>query len=123
MKVSKKKWIRFRILLVALFFLIGLGIILARAYKLQVLEKDKLASLAQYHQILCITHLPQIASKGSTHFKVMKRVADGRTTTIISELDKKERVEELARLLGGKRISQKAIAHARELLDSGSDGK
>jgi cell division protein FtsI (penicillin-binding protein 3) len=46
MKVSKKKWIRFRILLVALFFLFGLGIILARAYQLQVLEKEKLASLA-----------------------------------------------------------------------------
>jgi cell division protein FtsI (penicillin-binding protein 3) len=46
MKVSEKKWIRFRIYLIALFFLVGLGIILARAYQLQVLEKDRLASLA-----------------------------------------------------------------------------
>ncbi|MDP6180103.1 MAG: hypothetical protein QGG48_09450, partial [Desulfatiglandales bacterium] len=46
MKVSEKKWIRFRIYLIALFFLIGLGIILARAYQLQVLERDRLASLA-----------------------------------------------------------------------------
>ena len=80
---------------------------------------EKLASLAQYHQILCITHLPQIASKGSTHFKVMKRVAGGRTTTIIAELDQEERVEELARLLGGKKISSKALDHARELVESG----
>lgn len=80
---------------------------------------EKLASLAQYHQILCITHLPQIASKGSTHHKVMKRVAGGRTTTIIAELDKEERVEELARLLGGKKISSKALDHARELVESG----
>jgi DNA repair protein RecN (Recombination protein N) len=79
---------------------------------------EKLASLAQYHQILCITHLPQIASKGSTHFRVMKRVAGGRTTTVIAELDKKERVEELARLLGGKKISSKARDHARELVES-----
>jgi DNA repair protein RecN (Recombination protein N) len=80
---------------------------------------EKLASLARYHQILCITHLPQIASKGSTHYKVMKRVAGGRTTTIIAELDQEERVEELARLLGGKKISSKALDHARELVESG----
>jgi len=80
---------------------------------------EKLASLAQYHQILCITHLPQIASKGSTHYKVMKRVAGGRTTTIIAELNREERVEELARLLGGKKISSKVLDHARELVESG----
>jgi DNA repair protein RecN (Recombination protein N) len=80
---------------------------------------EKLTSLAQYHQILCITHLPQIASKGTTHFRVMKRVAGGRTTTIIAELDKEERVEELARLLGGKKISPKVRDHARELVESG----
>jgi DNA repair protein RecN (Recombination protein N) len=80
---------------------------------------EKLASLAQYHQILCITHLPQIASKGSTHYKVMKRVAGGRTTTIIAELNREERVEELARLLGGKKISSKVLEHARELVESG----
>jgi len=77
---------------------------------------EKLHSLSKYHQILCITHLPQIASKGSTHFLVEKKIAESRTRTVISELDGEERVKEIARLLGGKRISQKAIAHAREIL-------
>ena len=77
---------------------------------------DKLRSLAVYHQILCITHLPQIASKGKTHFMVEKQVIDGRTGTVISELDHEARVMEIARLLGGKKVSQKAVAHARELL-------
>jgi DNA repair protein RecN (Recombination protein N) len=77
---------------------------------------EKLHGLARFHQILCITHLPQIASKGSTHFVVRKRVADGRTGTIIAELDREERVKEIARLLGGKTVSQKAIAHAKEML-------
>lgn len=77
---------------------------------------EKLKSLAEYHQILCITHLPQIASKGETHFLVKKRVKDRRTQTIISELHPEERLEEIARLLGGKVISQQALAHAKEML-------
>jgi len=77
---------------------------------------DKLRSLAGYHQILCITHLPQIAIKGKTHFMVEKQVLDGRARTVISELDHEERVREIARLLGGKKVTQKAVAHARELL-------
>ncbi|MFH0844909.1 MAG: DNA repair protein RecN [Pseudomonadota bacterium] len=78
---------------------------------------EKLRSLAEYHQILCITHLPQIASKGKTHFFVQKRVRDRRTQTDITELDPQGRINEIARLLGGKVISPKAIAHARELLN------
>jgi DNA repair protein RecN (Recombination protein N) len=77
---------------------------------------EKLHSLARFHQILCITHLPQIASKGSTHFVVRKRVVDGRTGTAISELNHEERVKEIARLLGGKTVSPRALAHAREML-------
>jgi DNA repair protein RecN (Recombination protein N) len=77
---------------------------------------DKLRSLSGYHQILCITHLPQIASKGNTHFLVQKTVEDRRTRTVISELDPEQRVREVARLLGGKKISEQAMAHAREIL-------
>jgi len=77
---------------------------------------EKLRSLSRYHQILCITHLPQIASKGATHFLVEKRVMEDRTRTFISELSVEDRVKEIARLLGGKKISQKAMAHAREIL-------
>jgi DNA repair protein RecN (Recombination protein N) len=79
---------------------------------------DKLRSLAGYHQILCITHLPQIASKGMTHFMVEKQVVEGRTRTVISELGFEERVKEIARLLGGKKVSQKAVAHAKEMLSN-----
>lgn len=77
---------------------------------------EKLSSLSEYHQILCITHLPQIASQGENHFLVSKEVFDGRTQTIISGLEPEERVQEIARLLGGKEITHRAVAHAREML-------
>ncbi len=77
---------------------------------------DKLLSLARYHQIACITHLPQIASKGRTHFLVRKEVKAGRTQTVIAELAAGERVLEIARLLGGREIKDSALAHAREML-------
>ena len=79
---------------------------------------DKLSSLAAYHQILCITHLPQIASQGKNHFLVSKGVFSGRTQTIISGLEPEERVQEIARLLGGKAITPRAVAHAREMLEN-----
>jgi DNA repair protein RecN (Recombination protein N) len=78
---------------------------------------EKLRSLADYHQLLCITHLPQIAIKGQTHFLVKKRVKDHRTQTVISEVGSEERVKEIARLLGGKRVTEQALAHAREMLE------
>ena len=77
---------------------------------------EKLSSLAAYHQILCITHLPQIASQGQNHFLVSKEVFSGRTQTIISGLEPDERVQEIARLLGGREITPRAVAHAREML-------
>lgn len=79
---------------------------------------EKLRSLADYHQILCITHLPQLASCGETHFLVEKRVSKGRTRTLITSLDRKSRINEIARLLGGRIISEKTLAHAREMLSS-----
>ncbi len=78
---------------------------------------EKLHHLARYHQILCITHLPQIASKGEAHFRVWKGVQDQRTEASISQLDPEDRVREIARLLGGKRLSEKALAHAREMIE------
>ena len=78
---------------------------------------DKLRSLAEYHQILCITHLPQIACKGDNHFRVTNKIVEKRTQTIISELDSEERVKEIARLLGGKVISKQALSHAKEMLE------
>ena len=80
---------------------------------------EKLQALSEYHQILCITHLPQIASKGEAHFLVQKKIHENRTQTFISKLDPEARVNEIARLLGGKVISKQAVAHAREMLGSG----
>ncbi len=79
---------------------------------------EKLRSLASYHQVLCITHLPQIASCGETHFLVKKTVSKGRTRALITWLDRESRINEIARLLGGRTISEKTLAHAREMLFS-----
>lgn len=76
----------------------------------------KLAALARYHQILCITHLPQIAKYGQHHFRIEKRVSKGRTHTTIARLSAKARVEEVARMLGGERITPATMNHAREML-------
>jgi DNA repair protein RecN (Recombination protein N) len=76
----------------------------------------KLADLAHRHQILCITHLPQIAKYGNHHFRIAKTVTKGRTHTTLIPLTAEERVEELARMLGGKTITAKTRAHAREML-------
>ena len=77
---------------------------------------EKISSLAGYHQIVCITHLPQIACQGETHFLVKKEIADGRTEATIAELSPDARVQEIARLLGGREITPRAVAHAREML-------
>ena len=77
---------------------------------------EKLKMLAGFHQIICITHLPQIASKGELHFVVKKMVKENRTVTDIIKLNSEERVNEIARLLGGKVISEQAVIHAREML-------
>jgi len=77
---------------------------------------EKIQDLSKYHQILCITHLPQIASKGMNHFLVKKSIKDSRTQTSISELVSDERINEIARLMGGRVVSDQAIAHAKEML-------
>lgn len=77
---------------------------------------EKLSSLASYHQILCITHLPQIACQGDSHFLVKKEIANGRTRTTITELTPDGRVSEIARLLGGRKTTSHATAHAKAML-------
>jgi DNA repair protein RecN (Recombination protein N) len=77
---------------------------------------EKLLSLSGYHQILCITHLPQIAAQGQVHFLVGKEVSGGRTQTTILKLSVEDRVREIARLLGGREITPRTVAHAREML-------
>ncbi|MBP1750693.1 MAG: recN [Deltaproteobacteria bacterium] len=76
----------------------------------------RLKDLSTKHQILCITHLPQIAAYGDRHFVVEKQVISGRTRTAIRQLAPEERVEELARMLGGMKITDITIKRAREML-------
>jgi DNA repair protein RecN (Recombination protein N) len=76
----------------------------------------KLAELAAAHQVLCITHLPQIAKFGKHHFRISKQVEDGRTVTRITSLNREERIEELARMLGGENITPTTLKHAKELI-------
>ncbi len=78
----------------------------------------KLAALAEHHQVICITHLPQIAKFGRHHFRISKRTESGRTCTEIIPLDEQQRVTELARMLGGENLTETTLAHARELLES-----
>ncbi|MCF6188772.1 MAG: DNA repair protein RecN, partial [Desulfobulbaceae bacterium] len=77
----------------------------------------KISELAAHHQVFCITHLPQIAAHASTHYLVEKTVEDGRTTTSIRLLNKKERVRELARMLGGENPSEQTLAYAGALAE------
>jgi len=78
----------------------------------------KLQELAAGNQVICVTHLPQIASFGSTHFFVWKEDAAGHTRARIRRLDSDdERVNEVARMLGGESIPASAVLHARELLE------
>jgi len=78
----------------------------------------KLADLARIHQIICITHLPQIAKFGTHHFRISKQVSGGRTVTTIMPLDKNDRVKEIARMLGGATITKTALEHASEMLQN-----
>ncbi|HDZ84538.1 MAG TPA: DNA repair protein RecN [Nitrospirae bacterium] len=78
----------------------------------------KLKGLSSYHQVLCITHLPQIASFADVHLKIEKKAGKERTTVEIKRINKDERTEEIARMLGGK-ISKVSLKHAEEMLEKG----
>ena len=79
----------------------------------------KIKELATHHQVFCITHLPQIAARGSQHFQVAKAVDDGRTQSSVLRLSAEARVGELARMLAGTSVSDQTRAWARELLAKG----
>ena len=74
-------------------------------------------SLARRHQVLCVTHLPQIAAHADAHYRIAKRELDGRTVTAVERLDHEGRMVELAAMLGGGPGDAAALAAARELLD------
>lgn len=76
---------------------------------------ERLSYIAKKHQVLCITHLPQIAAMADVHFEIKKSVENGKTITRIHQLKEEEQVEELARLLGGAEITDAVRTNAREM--------
>lgn len=76
---------------------------------------EKMAVIGRNHQVLCITHLPQIAAMADHHFEIIKKVENGETTTRIHPLDEQASVEEIARILGGARITEHTMVNAREM--------
>jgi DNA repair protein RecN (Recombination protein N) len=77
---------------------------------------EKLRSLARRHQVLCITHLPRIAASAAHHFRVEKSVERSRTFTTVQELGPEDRVEEIARLISGTRVTEASLQSAREMI-------
>ena len=77
---------------------------------------EKIVKISRQSQVLCITHLPQVAAVATHHYFISKEVKGGRTQTHVRPLDKKERVEEIARMLSGAEITELTIEHAEELL-------
>jgi len=84
---------------------------------------EKLYCVAKNKQVLCVTHLPQLAAMGDVHFSVEKGEANGRTYTAVEQLDEQRRKEELARLTGGAKITQTMLDSAGELLRAAEEFK
>ena len=77
----------------------------------------KLKDVSEHHQVLCITHLPQIACFGDMHYRVVKNVSGERTITSVDILSEDGRLDEIARMLGGTELTKKTREHAREMLE------
>ncbi len=78
---------------------------------------NMLSSLARHRQVLCVTHLPQVASQANHHLRVLKTVTADTTTTQVDYLRGEQRVEEIARMLGGLKVTRQTVAHAREMIE------
>jgi len=78
---------------------------------------EKLSKLARQHQILCVTHSPQIASIGDFHYLIKKESVDEHTSTRVYRIEGQDRINELARMLGGAKITKNTLAHAQEMLN------
>jgi len=76
----------------------------------------KLEALAEHYQVIAISHLPQIAGRATTHFRIEKRQTKDRVITDVRHLSGEERTEEIARMLAGERVTESALANARELM-------
>jgi DNA repair protein RecN (Recombination protein N) len=78
----------------------------------------KLRELSRHHQVICVTHLPQIACFADQHHSVKKEVKSGRTITLVDRLDQEAIVNEIARMLGGVTVTEKTKAHAKEMIEN-----
>jgi DNA repair protein RecN (Recombination protein N) len=78
----------------------------------------KLKELSRQHQVICVTHLPQIACFADKHHSVRKEMRTGRTVTVVDRLEKEGIVDEVARMLGGVKVTEKTRAHAKEMIES-----
>jgi DNA repair protein RecN (Recombination protein N) len=78
----------------------------------------KLKALARRQQVVCITHLPQIAAFADQHFLIEKAEKGGRTRTSVRRMEEGERTQEIARMLSGAKLTQSSVEHARSLLKS-----
>jgi DNA repair protein RecN (Recombination protein N) len=77
---------------------------------------QKLKSLSRGQQILCVTHLPQIAAFADQHFLIDKRESDGRTKTKITLLDDRARTHEIARMVSGAKVTETSLQHAAQMI-------
>ncbi len=77
-----------------------------------------LRTLAERAQVLCVTHLAQVAAQGTHHLRVTKTSSDSSVETSLRKLDDEEKVQEIARMLGGVKITAQTLAHAREMLEN-----
>jgi len=83
----------------------------------------KLQQLGERFQVICITHLPQIAARASTHFHIEKSVRGRRTVTTVQRLDSAGRIEEIGRMIGGRTVTEPILASARQMLGIAAKGK
>ncbi len=79
---------------------------------------EKICSISRNRQVICVTHLPQIAAMADKHFAIEKLEADGRTRTVVNKLNYNERKKEIARLIGGTLLTPLSLEHADELIKS-----
>ena len=77
----------------------------------------RLRYVAKGRQVICVTHLPQVASQGETHHHISKLAHKGRTRVAAKQLEGKERIAEIARMLGGVEITKTTVKHAQEMLE------
>lgn len=84
---------------------------------------EKMHNISKSHQIICITHLPQISAMADTHFYVYKEVSDNKTITCMRELDEESQINELARFLGGSKITENVMENAKEMKQLANDYK